>query len=181
MDCQLPLSMGFPRQEYWSRLPFPPPGYLPNPGIKPWSLVSPSLPADTLPLSHQESPYCSMKWSEVKLLSHVQLFVTPWTIAYQAPPSLGVSREEYQSGLPFPSPDLSNPVIEPGFPVLQADALVLSYYCIPRCCWLELKCCSSLFELWYCSALLLLLLFSRPVESNSLRPHGLQHTRLPCP
>ena len=75
-----------------------------------------------------------MKWSEVKLLSHVQLFVTPWTIAYQAPPSLGVSREEYQSGLPFPSPDLSNPVIEPGFPVLQADALVLSYYCIPRCC-----------------------------------------------
>ena len=38
--CQAPLSMGFPRQEYWSRLPFPPPGDLPHPGIKP---VSPAL------------------------------------------------------------------------------------------------------------------------------------------
>ena len=35
-----PLSMGFPRQEYWSGVPFPPPGDLPNPGIKPGSLVS---------------------------------------------------------------------------------------------------------------------------------------------
>ena len=40
---QGPLSMGFSRQEYWSGLPFPSPGYLPNPGIKPTSLVSPSL------------------------------------------------------------------------------------------------------------------------------------------
>ena len=38
-----PLSLGFPRQEYWNRLPFPPPGDLPNPGIKPGSLVSPAL------------------------------------------------------------------------------------------------------------------------------------------
>ena len=37
--CQAPLSMGFPRQEYWSGLPFPPLGYLPNPGIKPVSPV----------------------------------------------------------------------------------------------------------------------------------------------
>ena len=44
--CQAPLSMGFPRQEYWSGLPFPPLGYLPNPGIKP---VSPVLQADSLP------------------------------------------------------------------------------------------------------------------------------------
>ena len=42
--CQAPLSMGFPRKEYWSRLPFPPPGDLPNPGIKPMSLASPALP-----------------------------------------------------------------------------------------------------------------------------------------
>ena len=41
--------------------------------------------------------------SEVKLLSHVQLLVTPWTAAYQAPPSKGFSRQEYWSGLPFPS------------------------------------------------------------------------------
>ena len=40
---QAPLSMGFPRQEYWSELPFPPPGDLPDPGIKPMSLASPAL------------------------------------------------------------------------------------------------------------------------------------------
>ena len=40
---QGPLSMGFPRQEYWSGLPFPPPGDLPDPGIKPMFLMSPSL------------------------------------------------------------------------------------------------------------------------------------------
>ena len=41
--CQAPLSMGFSRQEYWSGLPFPPPGDLPNPGIESTSLVSPAL------------------------------------------------------------------------------------------------------------------------------------------
>ena len=43
--CQAPLSTGFCRQEYWSGLPFPPPGDLPNPGIKPASLISPALAA----------------------------------------------------------------------------------------------------------------------------------------
>ena len=43
--------------------------------------------------------------SEVKSLSHVRLFVTPWTPAYQAPPSMGFSRQEYWSELPFPSPE----------------------------------------------------------------------------
>ena len=61
---------------------------------------------------------------KVKSLSGVRLFVTPWTVAYQAPPSMGFSRQEYWSGLPFPSPgDLPNPGIEPGSPTLQADAL----------------------------------------------------------
>ena len=56
--------------------------------------------------------------------SHVRLFATPWTVAYQALPSLGFSKQEYWSGLPFPSPgDLPNPGIEPGSPILQADAL----------------------------------------------------------
>ena len=51
-------------------------------------------------------------------------FATPWTIASQAPLSLGFSRQEYWSDLPFYSPgDLSNPGIEPGFPALQADSL----------------------------------------------------------
>ena len=45
-----------------------------------------------------------MKVKEVKLLSRVRLFATPWTAAHQAPPSLGFSRQEYWSGLPFPSP-----------------------------------------------------------------------------
>ena len=61
---------------------------------------------------------------KVKSLSHVQLFATPWTLAYQAPLSMGFSRQEYWSGLPFPSPgDLPDPESEPGSPALQADAL----------------------------------------------------------
>ena len=52
--------------------------------------------------------------SEVKSLSCVRLFMTPWTVAYQAPPSMGFSRQEYWSGLPFPSPrDLPNPWSNP--------------------------------------------------------------------
>ena len=82
--CRLyPLCMGFSRQEYWSGLPFPSPEDLPEPGIKPWS---PAL--------------------QVKSLNRVQLCATAWTVAYQAPPSTGFSRQEYWSGLPFPSPCL---------------------------------------------------------------------------
>ena len=51
--------------------------------------------------------------------SHVQLFATVWSIAFEAPPSIGFSRQEYWSGLPFPSPgDIPNPGIEPGSPAL---------------------------------------------------------------
>ena len=66
-----------------------------------------------------------MKESEkVKSLSRIQLFVTPWTIAYQALPSMGFSRQEYWSGLPFSSPgDLPEPGIEPWSPAFQADTL----------------------------------------------------------
>ena len=61
---------------------------------------------------------------KVKSLSRVRLFATLWTLAYQAPPSMGFSRQEYWSGLLFPSPgDLPNPGIEAGSPALQADAL----------------------------------------------------------
>ena len=60
----------------------------------------------------------------VKSLSRVQLFATPWTVARQALLSMGFSRQEYWSGLPFPSPgDLPNPGIEPRSRILQADAL----------------------------------------------------------
>ena len=61
---------------------------------------------------------------KVKSLSRVWLFATPWTVAYQALQSMGFSRQEYWSGLPFPSPgDLPNPGIEPWSPALQTDAL----------------------------------------------------------
>ena len=60
----------------------------------------------------------------MKSLSRVRLFATPWTVAYQAPLSMGFSRQEYWSGLPFPSPgDLPDPGIEPRSPALEADAL----------------------------------------------------------
>ena len=66
-----------------------------------------------------------VKWSEVKLLSCVRLFATPWTLAYQVPSSMGFSRQEYWSGLLFPSPgDLPDPGIKPGSPALQTDALL---------------------------------------------------------
>ena len=70
---------------------------------------------------------------KVKSLSRVQLFATPWTAAYQVPPSMGFSRQECWSGLPFPSPgDLPNPGIEPASPALQADVLDVQYPLVIR-------------------------------------------------
>ena len=83
-------------------------------------------PGDKIPhASGQLSPCATtIKPVKVKSLSRVRLFATPWGVAYQAPPSMGFSRQEYWSGLPFPSPGgLPNPGIEPGSPALQADAL----------------------------------------------------------
>ena len=92
----IPISMGF------------------DPGTEP---ISPALQADSLP---SEMP----GKVKVKSLSRVRLFAIPWTVAYQVPPSMGLSRQEYWSGLPFPSPgDLPNPGIEPRSPTSQADTL----------------------------------------------------------
>ena len=68
------------------------------------------------------------KWlrigKKVKLLSRVLLFATPWTVACQAPLSMGFSRQGYWSGLPFSSPgDLPNPGNKPRSPTLHADSL----------------------------------------------------------
>ena len=61
----------------------------------------------------------------MKSLSRVRLFAAPWTVARQAPPSMGFSRQGYWSGLPFPSPeDLPHPGIEARSPALQADSLL---------------------------------------------------------
>ena len=107
---QAPLSMEFSRQEYQIGQPFYSPRDLPDPGIKPTSLTSPALPGGFF------------TW-KVKSLSHVQLSATPWTVAHQAPPSMEFSRQEYWSGLPFPSPgDLPNLGVEPRSPVLRTDA-----------------------------------------------------------
>ena len=62
---------------------------------------------------------------KVKSLSHIRLFATPWTVAYQASLSMEFSRQEYWSVLPFPSPgDLPDPGIEPRSPALQSDVLL---------------------------------------------------------
>ena len=124
--------MGLPRQEYWSRLPFPFPGDLSNPEIKP---VSPACRQIFYHWATRGDPFrllefiirigrfskesvgifsdTSMK-VKVKSLSSVQHFATPWTVAHQAPLSMGLPRQEYWSRLPFPSPgDPPDPGIEP--------------------------------------------------------------------
>ena len=80
--------------------------------------------------------YALVRWASfidhsmlnVLSLSCVQLFATLWTVACQAPLSMGFPRQEYWRGLPFPSPeDLPDPGIEPKSPALQGDSLPLSY------------------------------------------------------
>ena len=62
------------------------------------------------------------KHATLNRFSHVQLLATPWTVACQPPRSMGFSRQEYWSGMPFPSRgDLPNPGIEPRPPALHAD------------------------------------------------------------
>ena len=148
---QAPLSTGFSRKEYWSGLPFPPPGDIPDPGIEP---TFPALQEDSLPLSTRGAlcthsflkniklsrtnrdwfphlwpttyanfslppssschfysksgslfslPVITIPWKKWKLISHVWLFATPWTVVCQVPLSMEFSRPEYWSGLPFPS------------------------------------------------------------------------------
>ena len=72
---QLPLSMGFSRGEYWSGLPWPPPGHLPDPGIKP---VSPALQADPFPLSHWGN-LVYMDYYAFKIMKFCHLQQCGWT------------------------------------------------------------------------------------------------------
>ena len=82
-------------------------------------LIQKRVPSPNKPLSSERQ--CVKK---VKSLSRVLLFATPWTVAYHAPLSMGFSRQEYWSGLPFPSPeDFPDSRIKPESPTLQADAL----------------------------------------------------------
>ena len=80
MDC-----MEFSRQEYWNGLPLPSPGDLPNPGIKPASLMFPALAGGMLaPSGKPPKEVSSVQFSSVQSLSHVRLSATPWTAALQA-------------------------------------------------------------------------------------------------
>ena len=69
---QTPLSMGFSRQEYWSGLPCPPPGDLPDPEIEPASPASLALHADSLPLSHKGSPVTAAILPQTPLCISIQ-------------------------------------------------------------------------------------------------------------
>ena len=117
--CQTPLSMGFSRQEYWSGLPFPPPGDLPDPGTKPASLMSPAL-ADSLPLNLQGSPgFFSPCWPDyhsifspvpiyfchglavlIRKLLLVSYLLQFWLLTFQVSPTHLVSHI-FLSNLPF--------------------------------------------------------------------------------
>ena len=84
-------------------------------------------------------------------LSCVRLFVTPWTVAHQSPLSMGFSRQEYQSGSPYPTPgDLPNPGIKPRSPVSQPDSLLLSHQGSPDDIlgWLKILCRFFHMMLW---------------------------------
>ena len=94
--------------------------------ICPRSPIHPKRPKSVISsLKASETPFQKKKKIQMKLLSRVWLFATRWTVAYQALPSMGFSRQKYWSGLPFPFPgDLPSPGIEPRSPALQADALL---------------------------------------------------------
>ena len=115
-------------------------------------------------------PIMGVKWSKVRSLSRGQLFATLWTRAYQAPPSTGFSRQDYWSGLPFPSPgDLP----DPGIPHCRQMLYLLSHQgspswvgmCLIQNNWLLFTGCCCCCQV-------------ASVVSNSSRPHGLQPTRL---
>ena len=74
-------------------------------------------------------PHCLICCSfVVQSQSHALLFATPWTVAHQAPLSMGFSQQEFWSGLPFPSPgNLPDPGIKPMFPALAGRSVLLSY------------------------------------------------------
>ena len=123
--------MGFSRKEYWSGLSFPSPGDLPDRGIEPGC---PAFQADALTSEPPGKPiymyiYICVQFSSVQFsLSVMSDSATPLTVAYHASPSVGFSRQEYWSGLSFPSPgDLPNPGVKPVSPTLYAVSLPLSH------------------------------------------------------
>ena len=119
---QAPMCMEFSRKEYWSGLPFPTPRSLPDPGIKFLSLASPVLAGGFFTTESPGKPFEHIGggWVTKSCLT----LATPWTVAYQAPLSMGFSSQKYWSGLPFPFlGDLPDPGFKPRSSAMQADSL----------------------------------------------------------
>ena len=114
---------GFSRQEYWSGLPYPPPGDLPNQGLNMcfqhllhWLVGSLPLVPPGKPII---KPYTASRMLLLSHLSRVRLRAMPWTAAYQAPPSIGFSWQEYWSRVPSPSPSRMLGILIPKRPSLD--------------------------------------------------------------
>ena len=87
-------------------------------------LEPPKIKSDTVSTVSPSISHEVMGPGESEVAQSCPTLCDPWTVAHQAPPSMGFSRQEYWSGLPFPSPgDLPHPGIEPRSPTLQADTL----------------------------------------------------------
>ena len=116
MDCSRLLCPWYSPGRVIEWLPFPLPGNLPNPGIETAALMSPALAGGFFATN--------ATW-EARLV--VSNSAKPWTVAYQAPLSMGFSRQEYWSGLSCPSPgDLPDPGIKPGS--LMSPALAGGFF-----------------------------------------------------
>ena len=129
---QAPLTLDVSRQEYWSHLSCPPPGDLLNPGTGPASLISPVLTGEFFTIAPPGKPYTLLfcnyykyyysckSYSFHTLLSCVQLFVIPWTVACQAPLSMEILQPRILEWVAMPSSRGSS---QPRSPTVQADSL----------------------------------------------------------
>ena len=101
-----------------------------------------------------------------KSLSRVRLLATPWTVAHQAPPSMGFSRQEYWSGVPLPSPEVTS-YLQANLSRQNACEIIESYR--------DLTCCFQTRFKQKGRQIKdnMLLLFGHSVMSNSLQPYGL--------
>ena len=98
------------------------------------------------------------KWKvKVKSLSRVRPSATPWTAAFQVPPSMGFSRQEYWSGVPLPSPNRTLPSNKKNGPLIHITSLLIKRSQLKQCSPYDL-CCAVL---------------SHEIMSDSLWPHGL--------
>ena len=102
--CQVPLSVEFSRQEYWRGLPLPSPGNLPDPGIETVSLAPPALAGGLLTTVPPGTSTLQCAAAAAKSLQSCPTLCDPIEGSPPGSPSLGFSRQEYWSGLPFPSP-----------------------------------------------------------------------------